>query len=373
MGQDGTVEAARPAGTEGPSPTLGDYEEVLGRRYDDDPAFVHPDVGFLGRVLAGRSAYLARGRARAFAARNDQGRAVAFCAGFVDPGLQDKTGAATGSIGFFEALDEHGARRVLDDACAWLASEGVTEVWAPFNANPYNRMGAREDRFDEPPFIGCAHDPPSTRAFLLGAGFDQVNRYLNFDIDLARRPWEGIAPAPGVTLRRASRRRFRGEVLEYVRLHNLAFRTVWGEVEISDGEALQMLMRSRLAIEPSFFQFAEFGGETVGFVLCMPDLNAPLAPLRVPLTSAEGIVRIARARRRARRTGLLSLAVAPGHQGRGIGTALVAAACRAAADKGMTGFEYALVADNNEPSKATAVRFGGTVCRTFGIYRRALA
>jgi ribosomal protein S18 acetylase RimI-like enzyme len=373
MGQDGPVDAARPAGGDGPSPTLADFEEVIGRRYGEDPAFVHPDIGFLSRVLAGRSAYLARGRARSFAARDDGGRAVAFCTGFVDPGLQDKTGAATGSIGFFEALDDDAARRVLEDACAWLATQGVTEVWAPFNANPYNRMGAREDRFGEPPFIGCAHDPPSTREYLRAAGFEQVNRYLNFAIDLGRRPWEGVVPAPGLTLRPASRRRFRDEVLEYVRLHNLAFRSVWGEVEISDGEALQMLMRSRLAIEPRLFQFAQLQGETVGFVLCMPDLNAGLAPLRVPLTSAQGIVKIARARRRVRSAGLLSLAVAPGHQGRGIGTTLVAAACRAAADMGLSGFEYALVADNNEPSKALAVRFGGTVCRTFGIYRRAVA
>jgi GNAT superfamily N-acetyltransferase len=134
-----------------------------------------------------------------------------------------------------------------------------------------------------------------------------------------------------------------------------------------------MLMRSRLAIEPRLFQFAELEGETVGFVLCMPDLNAGLAPLRVPLTSAKGIVQIARARRRVRTVGLLSLAVAPGRQGRGIGTTLVAAALRAAADMGLSGFEYALVADNNEPSKTMAVRFGGTVCRTFGIYRRTLA
>jgi hypothetical protein len=33
--------------------------------------------------------------------------------------------------------------------------------------------------------------------------------------------------------------------------------------------------------------------------------------------------------------------------------------------------EYALVAENNEPSKATALRFGGKLCRSFGIYARS--
>jgi len=353
-------------------PRLDDYTGVLDRRYAGDRHFVYPDIGFLGRVMAARSAYLTRGRAQAFAARDESGNPFAFAMAFIDPGLQRKTGAATGTIGYFEALDEEAAGTVLDAACAWLATQDVTEVWAPFNANPYNRMGARENRFDEAPFIGCAHDPPTTRQFLLAAGFQLLNRYLNFEIDLATKPWERFDSTLGVEFRPASRRHFRHEVLSYVHLHNQAFRSVWGEVEISDAEALQMLMRSRLAIEPRLFQFAVVDGHDVGFVLCMPDLGQVLAPLHVPLTSPRGIAKIVSGRKRARGVGLLSLGVASDYQGRGIGTALVAASCRVAADLGFTRFEYALVAENNDPSKATAVRFGGTLCRSFGIYERAL-
>ena len=353
-------------------PELADYQGVLERRYAGDPCFVYPDVGILAGMLNGKSAYLARGKARAFAARDERGRPVAFATAFVDPGLQQKTGSATASIGFLEALDEEAAATVLDAACTWLAQEGATEVWASFNANPYYRMGVREDRFDEPPFIACAHDPPTTREFLTGAGFERINRYLNFEIDLATKPWEAVEPPAGIAMRRASRRQFRRDVLSYVHLHNVAFRTVWGEVEISDAEALQLLMRSRLAIDPRLFQFATADGEDVGFVLCMPNLGEVLAPLRVPLTSPKGIAKLARLKRRARTAGLLSLGVTPERQGRRIGSALVALACRSAAELGFERIEYALVAENNEPSKATATRFGGKLCRTFGIYARTL-
>lgn len=353
-------------------PQLDDYQGVIERRYASDPHFVYPDIGFLSRVLAGQSAYLTRGQARSFAARDEGGRPVAFATGFVDPGLQKKTGEATASIGFFEAIDPEAALTVLDAACDWLAEQGASEVWASFNANPYYRMGVREDRFDEPPFLACAFDPPTTREFLTAAGFERINRYLNFEIDLAKRPWEGLGAIPSdVQMRPASRRQFRREALTYVHLHNIAFRTVWGEVEISDGEALQLLMRSRLAIEPRLFQFATMGDEDIGFVLCMPNLGEVLAPLRVPLTSPKGIAKMARNRKRARTAGLLSLAVAPEQQGRGVGSALVATACRAAAALGFERMEYALVAENNEPSKATALRFGGKLCRSFGIYARA--
>lgn len=354
-------------------PRFADYARVLRRRYASDPLFVHPDVGLLKGILSGRAAYLHRGEAEAFTARDTSGDAAAFCVGFVDPGLQAKTQRATGSIGYFEAVDERAAREVLGAACTWLAERGVREVWAPFNGNPYNQMGAREDRFDEAPFIGCAHNPPTTIQFLRAAGFEMVNRYLNFEIDLAARPWEGLEGIDGtdpVGLRPASRRNFRREVLSYVRLHNAAFATVWGEVQISEAEALQMLMRSRLAVVPRLFQFATSAGTDRGFVWCMPDLCGALAPLRVPLTSPRGIAKLARMRRRAPAVGLLSLGVAPEHQGRGLGTALVAAGCRSAADLGFDRLEYALVAENNEPSRATAARFGGKLCRTFGIYGR---
>ena len=353
-------------------PQLTDYQGVLDRRYAADPNFVYPDIGFLNRVLTGRSAYLARGEARSFAARDGRGRPVAFATGFLDRGLQKKTGEATASIGFFEALDVDAASTVLDAACKWLAEHGATEVWASFNANPYYRMGVREDRFDEPPFLACAHDPPTTREFLAAAGFQRINRYLNFEIDLAKRPWDGLETVPSdVRIRSASRRQFRREALTYVHLHNIAFRTVWGEVEITDGEALQLLMRSRLAIEPRLFQFAAVGDHDIGFVLCMPNLGEVLAPLRVPLTSPKGIAKMARNRKRARTAGLLSLGVTPEHQGRGVGSTLVATACRAAAALGFERMEYALVAENNEPSKATALRFGGKLCRSFGIYARS--
>jgi GNAT superfamily N-acetyltransferase len=351
---------------------LADYKRVLDTRYGDNPSFVYPDIGFLSRVLANRSAFLDRGRAQAFAVR-DGVRPKAFAVAFVDPGLQAKTGSPVGSIGFFEAVDQAGAAVVLNAACNWLSAQGVTEVWAPFNANPYYRMGTREDRFDEPPFVACAHDPPTTRSMLEANGFSRLTRYINFEIDLTGRPWKQVGEqVRRVDFRPMSRWRFHRDVLAFVHLHNAAFRTVWGEVEISEKEALQLLMRSRLALEPRLFQFAVIDDHPVGFVLCVANLGEVLAPLHQPLTSLRGVLRMRVRRRRATSVGLLAMAVAPEHQREGIGTALVARACRTAAELGFKCLEYALVAEQNEPSKATVARFGGRPCRTFGIYRRHL-
>jgi GNAT superfamily N-acetyltransferase len=342
---------------------------VLRAVYARDPSFVHPDVAFLRRVMDGRAAFLRHGAARAFAI---PGRAFALA--FVDPRVQEKTGAAVGSIGFLEAVSEEAATGVLDPAWEWLASRGVREAWTPFNGNPFFGVGLREDRFDESPFVGCAHQPSRYRSFLEGTGFHRITAYLNYEIDLTGDAWrDAPGDVDGVTFRRASRQGFRDEVMRFMRLHNDAFREVWGEAEVSPEEAVELMGRARLAVVPELFQFAVSPtGDDIGMVLCMPNVNEVLAPQRRPITSPSGVAKMAVRRRRVRTLGLLSVGVHPAHQGRGIGTALVARACHAAARLGYRTMEYALVADSNDASKSTVARFGGKLCRTFGVYAKEL-
>ncbi|MCA1832728.1 MAG: GNAT family N-acetyltransferase [Actinomycetota bacterium] len=357
------------AGTPIVDPRPVDHEAVLRAVYGADPAFVHPDVGFLRRVLSGRAAYLRHGTARAFALRGD-----AFAVAFVDPRLQHRTGRPIGSIGFLEATSQDAAGGVLDAACDWLRSHGVQEAWTPFNGNTFFGVGLREDRFGEPPFVGCAHQPSSLCSWLEVAGFRRVAGYRNYEIDLTGNAWRGPSSRPpaGVSFRTAVRRRFREEVATFMDLHNAAFQEVWGESEFSREEALELMGRARLAIPPSLFQFAVADGREVGMVLCMPDVNEVLAPQRRTLTSPSGVWKMAARRRKVRSAGLLAVGLDPAWQGRGIGTALVARACEEAARLGFERVEYALVAESNDASKSTVARFGGKLCRTFGVYAKQL-
>src|SRR5207248_7159638 len=108
----------------------------------------------------------------------------------------------------------------------------------------------------------------------------------------------------------------------------------WGEAVVSPDEAIEVMARARFAIDPSLFQFAVVDGADVGMVLCMANVHEVIAPQRAPLTSLRGAWKLATRRRRAKTVGLLSVGVLPEHQSRGIGTALVARACAAAAERG---------------------------------------
>ena len=106
--------------------------------------------------------------------------------------------------------------------------------------------------------------------------------------------------------------------------------------------------------------------------MCFPDFNEVLAPQRRPVTSPSGVAKVVLRRRRVRGVGLFALGVVPELHGRGIGTALVARACRAASDLGYRRLEYALVAEENRVSQSTIARFGGELHRTFGVYAKSI-
>jgi GNAT superfamily N-acetyltransferase len=354
------------------APGLGAYADLLRIRYRDDPAWVYPDVGFLRGLLSGRSAFLNNAEARAFAARRGDDT-VAFTVAFADPRLQAKAGRAVGALGFLEWLDAEALETVTEAAAGWLRQRGLAEAWAPFNANGFFGAGLREDRFDEPPFLGCAHDPPGAAGDLTAAGFERLTRYLDFSVDLTAGAWRGPpAEAPGVEFREVSRRRFKDEIRTFVRLHNAAFAGVWGEAEVSEEEGVELMGPAKLAVIPSLWQFAVAEGRDVGFVVCFPDFNEVLAPQRRPVTSPSGVAKVALRRKRVRGVGLFAVGVVPELHGRGIGTALVARACRAASDLGYRRLEYALVAEDNRVSQSTIARFGGELHRTFGVYAKSI-
>ncbi len=354
------------------APGLGSYVDLIKARYRDDPSWVFPDVGFLKGLLSGRSAFLRHAEARGFAARRD-GDTVGFAVAFADPRLRERAGRPVGAVGFLEWLDPEALGAVTGAAGGWLRERGLTEAWAPFNANGFFGAGLREDRFDEPPFLGCAHDPPGAGEDLTRAGFEPLTRYLDFSVDLTADAWRGpSAGAAGVEFRVVNRKRFKDEIRTFVWLHNAAFAGVWGEAPISEEEGVELMGPSRLAVIPSLWQFAVAEGRDVGFVVCFPDFNEVLAPHRTLVTSPSGVAKLALRRRRVKSVGLFAVGVDPALHGRGIGTALVARACRAAADLGYRRLEYALVAEDNRASQSTIVRFGGERHRTFGIYAKTL-
>lgn len=345
---------------------LADHRRIAAAAHAGDPHHVHGDDAFLRRLLGGRAAFLRHGTARAFST------ADACAVAFRDPRLDQRRGIATGSIGYFEARTPQAGREILERCCSWLRDQGAAEVWAPFAGNSFYGAGLREDSFNRPAVTGCPDQPAWYADIFAAAGFTRVGGYANFSVDLAKRSWLGHTEVPGIVFQKASRLHFRRDVERFIAIHNRAFAGVWGESELSGAEAWELIGRARLAMVPELFQFAVLDGRDVGVVLAYPDINEAVAPMRQPFTSLRGVMRVLLRRKQVRSAVLMAVGVLPEAQGRGLGRALVARACEAAAARGLSNLEYALVAEGNAASEATVARLGGVPSRRFGVHARTL-
>jgi ribosomal protein S18 acetylase RimI-like enzyme len=336
-----------------------------------------PELGGLRLLLARRSVYCRRASVRPLLALED-GRPVATVAAFADDRIGADVGERVGALGCFEALpNAHAAvARLVEDALAGLRAWGAAAVRAPQNGHPNYGFGLLVDPPAARPLDGLACQPAYYAEYLAAAGFEPVHRYAAFTVPLREPAVEArIAAARAarphdVQLVPASRWRFRDAVARFADLHSRAFVGVWGDTPFFADEAWELLGRARLAIPRGFFRFAEVAGRPVGFVLCLPDYNQLWEPGSGAPTPLGTIVRAALWGRRITRGGLYSIGLVPGARRRGIGAALVAESLAAMRRRGLTEAVYALVLDDNAPSRALATRFGGVPHWGWAMYER---
>jgi ribosomal protein S18 acetylase RimI-like enzyme len=325
-----------------------------------DPGWVEPELGSMRRLLTRRSAYCRHAGVRPLIGF-EGGRPVATVTAFADPRNGDGR-ERVGTLGLFEAVP--GAAEAVDallaEGLAGLRAWGAAAVLAPQNGHQNNGFGLLVADHGVRQLDGLGYQPPYYRAYLEDAGFREVHRYAAFTIALGQPRVQAavaaaIAAVPDdVRIVPAGRWRFRAAVERFADLHSRAFVGVWGDTPIHADEAWEELRRARLAIPTGFFLFAEVERRPVGFALCLPDLGQLWRP-----AAGEPARRALVRRRRVSRGGIYAIGVVPEARRRGVAAGLMATALGAMRRRGFREAVYALVLDDNAPSRALATRFGG--------------
>jgi len=105
-------------------------------------------------------------------------------------------------------------------------------------------------------------------------------------------------------------------------------------------------------------------------VLCLPDYNQLRYADDGERSAAGMLLRFVAHRRRVTRGGIYAIGVLPEARRRGIGAGLVAAAFRTMRKHGIEEVVYAMVLDDNAPSRALATSFGGRPHWGWAMYER---
>ena len=313
-------------------------------------------------ILTGDSPFNRGRRVRPFWAR-EGGRIVARALAVVDERYQKHWGESLGHLLMFEALPDTRAavRRLVDEACEWLASQGADAARSGFGMLefPYS-IDAHE--ILPPPFV--RHTPAYYHSLLKDAGFESEQGWVDYKIrvhpELVER-WESALEAArrgGYTIVPLAKVAASERIRLFTDIWNECFARHWGYTPFiaEEVEVLFEILEPAGVLDTSVFAYA--GDQPVGVLWVVPDLS-PTA------VTAPG-----REIRPDERLNLLGIGVRVAARGRGVNLAMSAFSYLELVKRGNTYVSYTLVLDDNWPSRRTGEKLGGEVCANYLVYRR---
>ncbi len=333
-------------------------DKVAARRDAYWPASMRFELQF----LQGRTPFNTGRTIRPFLVRSGRS-VVARVLAVIDAHYQRHWQEQLGHLWWFEAQPDstEAVQLLMDEACAWLQSQGATAARAgsgaldfPFVIDAYNIL---------PPNI-LRQNPPYYHALLKNAGFASEKGWVDYKIavrphlldrwasmlEAATRAGYDIIPVREVPLDR--------RVSEFTATFNETFQSHWGWTPYSEDEVASLFtaLESFGVLDASVLAYHQ--GQVVGMLLLTPEhsRHAVLAPGRV-LRPDEKL-------------NVLAIGVKETARGRGVNLAMAGYGLLELVRRGAQYVSYTLVLDDNWPSRRTGEKLGGQVCANYMVYRR---
>ena len=352
--------------------------------YATDPAWVPPLIierkKFLDRK---QHPFYRHGDAALFIARKN-GKIVGRIMASDDPNYNSLHATNVGCFGLFECVqDPEVAAALFDAAASWLRNKGRTEMMGPIDYSTNYVCGLLIDGFQFTPTILTAHNPPYYRELIENCGFTKAKDWYawwfadpsNAATHLRRFATRLKKDWP-VKIRQADFHNLRDESRRLRQIFNQAWEKNWGFVPFTEAEIEFMTEELKPVIVPEFAWVAEIGGESVGFILALPDINVVLRDLNGRLTRFGlpiGLIKLLLYKNRVQKGRLIALGVVEKYRRAGIAEMLVLRVMEETMIKrGITG-ELSMTLEDNFMINRFLEAIGAQRYKTYRIYSRSNA
>lgn len=361
------------------------FLDVPARIYANDPHWVPPILDSIAKQFTPTNHFLKYGKLQQFIAISEDangsqtvGRIVAA----VNQRLIDSEGENVGLFGFFECVEDFTiAQALLDTACQWLRSQGMTIVRGPIDFSTHNNCLFLVDGFDSPPMVMMPYNPPYYPEFIERDGWHKAKDAYAYDFPLDKPLPEEfekayrIACKSGISFRpiRTKGDGFEQDVKSIYQLFNTAFASNWSSTPRSEAEFLEEARDLQNLVDPDVFPIAEYNGEMVGFWMGLPDYNIPLKHVNGKLNWL-GILKFLWYRRQIDQVRVIAICSLPEYRRKMVSLALIYLGMQGGIQKGKPykRAELSWVFEDNFPSRKLIEAAGGKIYKTYRIYEKAL-
>ncbi|WP_419757686.1 dATP pyrophosphohydrolase [Acidisoma sp.] len=346
-----------------------------------DPVYVPPLHSEQEQILSTRkNPYFLHAEAQYWLARRG-GRDVGRISAQRDQQITEPVGhfgmlAAEDDPAIFDAL--------LRAAEAWHRERGMARISGPYNLSLNETAGVLVEGFDTPPMLLMTHDPRYVGPRLEAAGYAKEKDILAYLYDagtplpqsierLLKRPLP-----PGLTIRPLDLSRYNEEVRTVSELFNDAWVSNWGFVPLTEVETTEMAKQLRMLLNEKLIWFAEYEGRSIGFIVCLPNVNEAIRDLKgslLPFGWAKLLWRLKVAGLKSARVPLMGIrrGFHQGLIGSLIPFLLIDAVRREGLKLGFRAVELSWILEDNAPMRRINEVIGSTPYKTYRLYSKTLA
>jgi hypothetical protein len=238
-----------------------------------------------GLITPGKNPWFEHGEAAFFIAERDR-RVVGRISAQVDRLVLEHMGAGLGQWGMFEGEDEAVFEALIATAEQWLRGKGMTRSMGPFSLGIWDEPGLLIEGHDHPPMVMMGHNSARYEAWVEAAGYAKAKDLYTYDLDVTK-PFPPLVQrivAAGeknarIRIRPIDKRRFDAEAALILSILNEAWSDNWGFLPLTDSEIAFAGKKLKPIVLEDMILVAEVEGESVAFMMALPDINQFIADL----------------------------------------------------------------------------------------------
>lgn len=354
------------------------------RLYSGDPLWVPPLYSERrDTVDPAKGEFFRHGEAQAYIALRG-GRVVGTICAAEDFAANTACDRRDCLFGFYEYVEDiEVARALMAAAASWGRPRGLETLFGPNNLDYENSYGVLVEGRDRPPALLCGHSPPYYLGFMEAQGFKPSrddNIAFELRLDSPMRDGERLsavaaraAVRSGIRVRSADFAHIEDEIDRIHSIMNRSLAHLQGFLPIARS-GIEALVRPFVSFaDPELVLFAEKGGETVGFLPAVPDMNeafARLGGLRYPW---QYLALPFALKRRFDCVTVKSILVPPEHWRTGVGLVLMDELRRRLEGRGYSWLDLSLTSAENPNTVALAQRFGARIYKRYRLFRMPIS
>lgn len=352
--------------------------------HKDDASWVPPLISEREEAFSASKNELVRRSDVAFWIARRDGQDVGRISAQIDPLAQKDGGRKYGQFGALSAIDDPEVFAALfKTAEEFLRSRGIETVQGPFTLSINEETGLLIDGFDTPPMMMMGHDPVYEAAHIEAAGYSRSGDVFAYLLDMdkplsrsARNMLERPLPA-AVRMRKLNLKDYDAEIARVVSIFNDAWSGNEGFVPMTQAETDELATRIKLLLDERLVWFAEYNGEPVAFIVCLPNINEAIRDLNGKLFPFGVLKLLWRLKVKGLKTARVPLmGVRKSMAGTILGSALplqlIGAIWPGVKALGYRWVELSWILEHNRSMRSILERLGATSYKTYRIYEKTL-